>query len=311
MLSLYSTEQRYVARITASLDRGSTVVATDRWDQFELAAPRATCSIAVVEWLLTSPVLAQLKAIKSRGRLHAVVLVTGKDADNARALRHIPVEEVVFIPEIEDSLRQAVRRATAEGLLERVAHAVQQAGRLSPLLRASLAYACRSDTPVRSIIELAAACGRDRRTLWRHWRSAPAARQLRLEDVIDWLLLLHAASRKAPERSWSRVAWELKVHHHTLARTAVRLLGQSLTTLATADPLEVAAWFGARVLTPLLGTEARDALGEPGAERPFEPPRRPATTRDVLRLRLRTRPSRLGRASSDSAFTRGPGVTSP
>src|SRR2546422_2862327 len=93
MIALYSVDGRSLARITAAL-AGSTVVSTGRWDQFERAIPTAACSIVVVEWLPSSPVFLQLTSLKARFPRQPIVLVTSKDADNARALRSVPAEEV-------------------------------------------------------------------------------------------------------------------------------------------------------------------------------------------------------------------------
>src|SRR2546428_12300444 len=83
MIALYSADGRSLARITAAL-AGSTVVSTDRWDQFERAIPTAACSIIVVEGLPSSPVFLQLTSLKARFPRQPIVLVTSKDADNGR-----------------------------------------------------------------------------------------------------------------------------------------------------------------------------------------------------------------------------------
>src|SRR3989475_10841216 len=101
MIALYSADGRSLARITAAL-AGSTVVSTDRWDQFERAIPTAACSIVVVEWLPSSPVFLQLTSLKARFPRQPIVLVTSKDADNARALRSVPAAEVVWLSEVHE-----------------------------------------------------------------------------------------------------------------------------------------------------------------------------------------------------------------
>src|SRR5438128_5393503 len=104
MIALYSADGRSLARITAAL-AGSTVVSTDRWDQFERAIPTAACSIVVVEWLPRSPVFLQLTLLKARFPRQPIVLVTSKDADNGRALLSVPAEEVVRLSEVHESGR--------------------------------------------------------------------------------------------------------------------------------------------------------------------------------------------------------------
>src|SRR5437867_12499378 len=91
MIALCSADGRSLARITAAL-AGSTVVSTDRWDQFERAIPTAACSIVAVEWLPSTPVFLQLTPLKARFPRQPIVLVTSKDADNAPAHRSAPAE---------------------------------------------------------------------------------------------------------------------------------------------------------------------------------------------------------------------------
>src|SRR2546422_11752907 len=83
MIALYSADGRSLARITAAL-AGSTVVSTDRWDQFERAIPTAACSIVVVEWLPRSPGFLQLTSLKSRFPREPIVLVTRPGAGKGR-----------------------------------------------------------------------------------------------------------------------------------------------------------------------------------------------------------------------------------
>jgi AcrR family transcriptional regulator len=117
------------------------------------------------------------------------------------------------------------------------------------------------EPPFRSVSELAEALGCNRRTLWRHWRLAIGAGViLRLEDVLDWILLLHAAGHKSLGRSWSQVASELQVHPHTLARAAARLARRSLRALTAVSQLTLAGEFDAQLVTPLLALSSRDVL---------------------------------------------------
>src|SRR3989442_870432 len=117
MIAVYSADGRSLARITALA--GSAVVSTDRWDQFERAIPTAACSIVVVEWLPSSPVFLQLTSLKARFPRQPIVLITSKDADKARAHRSVPAEEVVWLSEVHEFFRSAVRRANASVTLQR------------------------------------------------------------------------------------------------------------------------------------------------------------------------------------------------
>jgi hypothetical protein len=184
-----------------------------------------------------------------------MVLVTSKDADNARAFRSAGLEEVVWLSEIEAGLWPAVRRARGSGFLQPVLRVVERSLLRYPPLQRALGHACRAERPIRSLGQLAAVSGCDRRTLWRHWHDAVASRvSLRLEDVLDWLILLHAVGRKEQSRSWSSVATELQIHPHTLGRISARLAARPLRMLAATDQLPLALQFDTQI-NAALGAE--------------------------------------------------------
>jgi hypothetical protein len=196
------------------------------------------------------------------------VLVTSGNADDTLSLRWAAVEEVVRLSEVERDLWPAISRARANAVLVRLAGVVDHALPADHLLGPAIAYACRAKPPLRSVRQLAAALACDRRTLWRHWRIARAGRMsLRVEDMLDWFLLLHAVGRKIPGRSWSSIAGELQIHPHTLGRIAARLAGRPLRTLSAADQLFLTIQCDAHILGALLGGSEPKA-STPGAVRP-------------------------------------------
>jgi hypothetical protein len=255
MLTVFAVEGGAAQRVASALGAGEPVVWADCWEKLECSLPGSTCAIVVLGWLRKGDLgERRLGGLKERYPLHPVVLVTSKDADNARALRSAGVEEVVWLSEIETGLWPAVRRARSSGFLQHLLRVVDRTLLSDPPLQRALRYACRAERPIRSIGHLAAASGCDRRTLWRHWHDAVAARvPLRLEDVLDWLLLLHAVGRKTPGRSWSGVAAELQIHPHTLGRIAARLAARPLRTLAATDQLALTLQFDARLVAALVG----------------------------------------------------------
>jgi hypothetical protein len=259
MLTVFAEEGGAAQRVASALGGGEPVVWADCWEKLESSLPTSTCAIVVLGWLRGGDLgERRLGGLKERYPLHPIVLVTSKDADNARALRSAGVEEVVWLSEIEAGLWPAVRRARGSGFLQHLIRVVERALLLDPRLLRALRYACRAERPVRSIGQLAAASGCDRRTLWRHWHDAVAARvSLRLEDVLDWLLLLHAVGRKTPCRSWSSVASELQIHPHTLGRIAARLASRPLRSLAATDQLALTLQFDARLVEALSGEPGR------------------------------------------------------
>jgi hypothetical protein len=282
MLTVLMQDGRSTHRIAAALGSCEPVVWADRWDEFERALPCATCAIVVLGWLRGSDLDARrLGSLKERHPLRPTVLVTSKDADNARALRWMAIDEVVWLSEIDGGLWPAVRRARANVVRQHLTGAVDRALLLDPPLQRAMRYACNAERPVRSIGQLATACGCDRRTLWRHWHQAVADRvALRLEDVLDWLLLLCAVGRKTPARSWSNVAAEIQIHPHTLGRIAARLTDRPLRRLASIDQVPLTLQFHAHLIAALVGEPARSSVTR------FEPSRLlPALVREPLGAR--------------------------
>lgn len=253
MLTVFAKDARYARRIAAVLGSREPAVWADCWEDLEGAHPGTTCAVVVLSWLNDDMGERRLRSLKERYPLRPIVLVTSKDADNARAIRSAGVEEVVWLSEIESGLWPAVRNAKSSGFLQHLMRVVDRALLHYPPLHRAIKYACRPERPVRSLGQLAAASGCDRRTLWRHWHDAVAAQaELRLEDVLDWLLLLYAVGRKEPTRSWSSVAAELQIHPHTLGRMAARLANRPLRALAPTDQLPLTLQFDALLVAALV-----------------------------------------------------------
>jgi hypothetical protein len=261
VVAVLAPNGRQIQRIERALGPRATMVRISAWDSFERALVGAVCGIAVIEWLHADVGLRRLQLLRDRLPGKPIVLVTSRDADNARVLFGTGFQEVVWLSEIESRLWPAVQRACAAAVFQRAAQTLARALPSNPLLASALACACCAEPPFRSVSELAAALGCNRRTLWRHWRlGVGAGVMLRLEDVLDWLLLLHAVGHKSPGRSWSRVASELQVHPHTLARAAARLARRSLRALTAVNQLTLAREFDAQLLAPLLVLSSRDVL---------------------------------------------------
>ena len=255
-LAVYCGDPPLLERLRSALDGSTNVIAADSWKPFERAAAGAVCSIAVLPWLSEPAQLAQLSALRERLPLQPLVVVTEKDAENLRLLKHLAVEEIVWVHEVEHEILGAIGRARGTSLLRQMASAVEKAEHLPPRLRRALSHAFRSERPVRSVIELAAAIGCDRRTLWRYWREAMGAEHPLLPGhFLDWLLLLRASGLKAPGQRWTAVAHQLGVHEHTVARLAKRLAGLSLRDVAAGGQPLIARLFATRVLRPLLTPE--------------------------------------------------------
>jgi hypothetical protein len=193
--------------------------------------------------------------------VHPLVLITTRDADNLALLKSVALEEIVWIREMEGSLLAALERACLRGPMIRLALELEQADHLAAPLHRALVIACRSERPFRSVAGLAGMVGRDRRTLSTHWRHAiGSGSSVRLEDFIDWILLLHAATRWAVGLKATAVAVEMGVHEQTLSRMAKRLAGRSPSAVRATGRRELLRSFQDQVVAPLLRKRLSDIL---------------------------------------------------
>jgi hypothetical protein len=205
-----------------------------------------------MDWLAGNPIIERLEALRVQYPRKPLVLATRKDADNVRLLRRIAIDEVVWTEDMEHSLGGAIERARGSSVFQDIAARFDGATHLPLKLRTALAHVFRLPKPIPTLEDLAAIVGCDRRTLWRLWVSAvPRDAGLRLQDVLDWNLLLHACVLRGQAPSWSGVARKLSVHEHTLARAAKRLTGLSLRQLAETSPDVIVGIFHDRALMPI------------------------------------------------------------
>jgi hypothetical protein len=261
MLALFSADPKQVPRLRSAIPPQQQVVAATDWDHLARIVPAARCSVIHVD-RLDHPAcgLPDLCELKARHPRLPVVLVTRWDLENARRLKDVSVEEVIWFVEIEQGLRGAVERACARepSYVYCLALPFERAEHLPPVLREALAHACSSERPIHSVNELAASAKRNRRSLWHQWnRSVGASTSLRLQDFLHWLLLLRALAMKTPERSWAAVAETLGLSPQTLWRYSRDLAGRTLPALAASED-EVVWLFRDRVLAFLIDGEPLD-----------------------------------------------------
>jgi hypothetical protein len=252
MIAVYCTERGHLEQVCGALLDAHLAAESD-WPAFERLAAAARCSVVVVPWLNGDGQLGRLADLRRRLPLQPLVVITAKDADNVRLLGGLLIEEVLWLDEIPRRLAAAVASASQTDRLTRMADALGTAPHLPVLLRRALHHALVADPPLHTVAALAAAVGRDRRSLWRYWHEAfHDEPPLRLQDLLDWLLLLRAATLKTPGRNWAGVAAELQIHEHTISRLAGRLAGLSLRELAAGGQGPVADLFAARVYAPIM-----------------------------------------------------------
>jgi hypothetical protein len=236
MLAVFSIEPSVNDRI-GTLLRKEELVFSRTWPQFVRSVPVAECAVVVL-LDLANPAYQNLKRLRRSGSsLTPIVLVTSGLLQNARRLKDVVVEEVVWESEMEAKLRDAVSCARAAGLLSQLRIHIASATHLPPKVREALTYALTRDPPIRGVSELAVVVGQTRGSLWYQWNKAP--RTLRpetsLQTVLDWILLLKAVATRSSGKSWKAAASDMSVHSDTLGSIAKKLTGKTLTDLGAMD----------------------------------------------------------------------------
>jgi hypothetical protein len=222
------------------------------WTQLSHSERPLDCAVLFVERLEHRGSLTRLRRLRARMPHLPLVLITTDTLPNAKALRHVVFEEVVWIPDVWIDLPAAIRRALDDRFHLRLAHRLTTASWIPKQLRFGLALACRAHPPLRSVNELARATSSHRTTLSRHWRSTVCPRSdLRLQDFLDWMLLLRCRAMRNFHPSWKSAASALQIHEDTLQRVCRRLTNESLSSLAAVTDAEVSRRFAERLGTAL------------------------------------------------------------
>lgn len=256
MYAAYCAQPVHLRRLPRSIG-GKPVEVKRDWGSFERLIPAAHALIVVQPWLGRGTILGHLCTLRRRAPLTPVVLVTNRDADNARFLKSLVVEEVIWIRDLRGNLDTALRRAIGHSTRQRLSAAFGRSRSLPPRIRDALRQACLHDPPIGNVGQLARHLGCHRSTLWYHWRKTPAipgpAGSLRLEDILDWLILLDAMAHRGRGDSWPAVGFRRGFSEKGLAQMARRLTRESLASLAARGPTALAARFVGEVVLPLTG----------------------------------------------------------
>src|SRR5688572_4530815 len=257
-IALYCSDPKVLPRVRASLGPNRQVQVCETWHVFERTAPAAGCLVVVIEWLRGGELVQRLVQLRAGVPHQPLVLVTAKDADAVRQLSRIRAEEFVWPHEVERGLAAAAERAAATSPLERIRRSVEGLERLPPRLKRGLVAALTDARPLLRVEEVAKAAGCDRRTLWRELRQLSPA--LRLQDLLDWIVLMRLGMMKVPGRKWSAIAGELGIHEHSIGRMIHRLTGMTQRRFTTSGPAVAVELFEARVLALLIAAAAQPAV---------------------------------------------------
>jgi hypothetical protein len=100
---------------------------------------------------------------------------------------------------------------------------------LPRLSKRAIRLATRASMPVSNIGELTSVLQCSRSTLWHAWHRTQRADDGRLEDFLDWLLLVHGVAwKRATSAAWEQVAARLRIDPATIRRIAKRQFGLRL-----------------------------------------------------------------------------------
>lgn len=226
------------------------------------AAACSRCCIAVLSAISAKHVDA-LRHMTRFAREVRLIVVTMPDHETTRRLHGLDLQAILWFNEVEQRLAAAIADASLRGSHQLMVAQVRSASAVPPRLRNALEFTLLQGTVRLSVHDLAVATSCHRATLAKQWRSVEGSERLgHLQDVLDGLLLLTALRRKSPGRSWEAVATELRVHSHTLHRTARRQTGSTLRELEAAGYAAAAAQFAADLAIAL-----RAMRSEAAAER--------------------------------------------
>jgi CheY-like chemotaxis protein len=181
------------------------------------------------EWERDRQLIGRLKVLRATHPLKSVIVV--RPSHDATSLP-ILADVTLHVQQTQQILWPTVRNLEDRWLSYRLADIVRGSKSGPPILRLAVIHALLRPTPVSSIKELAAEMGCDRRTLPRAWDIAFGTSAVRLMDFLDWVVLLYAIGRKSHKRPWVLVARDVGLAEETLARSARKLIGLSLSELA-------------------------------------------------------------------------------
>lgn len=252
---LFAEQAQLAQRLAVALTPFAPVVVT-AWQAVSAHLARARCIVVGDQTPRTSAMPARARALRQSLVSTPILIITTPTAENVRAFVACGVTDILWLDDTPNTLQAAVGAAVRRQPLEALGAQLHAAAHLPLYLRNTLAYLCRAPMHIRTVHELCEAAGCHRSTLWAQWCAIGGNALLRVQDLVDWVLLLRACSRHVSGASWNAVAVEIGVHEHTIARIALRLMHCSLRDLR--HPLAVTAVHDALLATlePILSNRS-------------------------------------------------------
>ncbi len=251
MLTLYCNRPSLREQVTSAIPTGVPFKETVSWSAFRLQVTPLWGGLVALD-CLDRDWARELVTFKHQYPLKPILLVAPCEPVELVRVVRLPLEDIVPLAAAPTRLAAAIAAMPSKSLLGEFALRIQQAPDMATRLQMALLNACQAPFPYTTLCELAASVDRSPATLWHHYRRwAPEGCALRLEDLVSWIVLIHAVARRVPGRSLRTVCAEIGVGERTLRRLAREHTGLSLGHLVTVGRKELIREFTRRVEAPL------------------------------------------------------------
>lgn len=228
--AIHCVERIYEDRIQFLLEPEWDPVFYRRWSDFLEASRMALCAIVEAEDLGSRRSRRNLFQFCVHPPLRPLVLVTRFDDANARALKDLCVDEIVWLRHLDRDLAGAIRKSMRREFMVVLGEAIRRNALLPGTLADALAGACTSPVPIQSQKELVEFHPAHRTTLARQWREVAGEGQT-LKATLDWIVLLRATLQHDAGESWREIARSMKISTRRLSGIADRLVGRNLSEI--------------------------------------------------------------------------------
>lgn len=163
---------------------------------------------------------------------------------------------IVWDEHLEADLWTAISQVKVRAFLYPLLSSIRGAQGVRPALRLALGRMLEQSRPVRRVADIAGVAGCHRTTLSKQWGQAAAQHPnwpSRIEDLLAWTVLAHAAALARPDRNSGWIAYQLSRQSKSIARIAQRLTGLTLRELSTDRGIWELNQFSRRIVDPSAG----------------------------------------------------------
>jgi hypothetical protein len=186
-------------------------------------------------------------SVQRKARFAALLIVAPYSRENARALKDVVVEDVIWADEAPRRLPTAVEQVVARSSSSQFARAVLQGRALRPATSTALLKAASAHPPWKSLHDVARAAFCSLRTLESEFVTAFGGGLRTPRRFLAIARLLWASDQLRNGASRSAVAADLQIDVRTLERRARELIGLRPKELRDALPADlllrsIAAW---------------------------------------------------------------------